>query len=68
MTPDIWTVAGAISQIAGSVVAALGIIYIARQIRDARRFTRAQLFNELEKEWKDYRRASQLINGEWKSS
>lgn len=67
MTPDAWTVAGAVSPIVGSVVAAIGIIYIARQIRDARRFTRAQFFNELEKEWKDYRHASQLINGEWKA-
>jgi len=67
MTPDAWTVAGAISQIVGSVVAALGIIYIALQIRDARRFTRAQLLNELEKESKDYRHAYQLITGEWKA-
>jgi len=67
MQSDFWNIVGSISQIIGSVVAIIGIIYIAFQVRDTRRFTRSALLNELEKESRDHRRAFQLVTGEWKS-
>ena len=68
MQPDFWNAAGSVSQIISSVVAIAGIIYIALQVRDTRRFTRSALLNELDKESRDHRRAFQLVTGEWKSN
>ena len=68
MQSDFWNIVGSISQIIGSAVAIIGIIYIALQVRDTRRFARSALLNELEKESRDHRRAIQLVIGEWESN
>ena len=63
--PEVWNAVAAISQVVASVVAIVGIIYIARQVADTRRFTRGQLLNELEKESGDYRDVYLKVTGEW---
>lgn len=68
MTSDFLSAASAIGQIISSIVAIVGILYIARQVRDTRRFTRSQLLNELEKESRDHRHAFQLVTGAWLST
>ncbi len=41
LRPEVWNAVVAISHMVASVVAIVGIIYIARQVADTRRFTRA---------------------------
>ena len=63
--PEYWNALAAVSQMVASVVAIVGIVYIARQVADTRRFTRAQLLNQLEKESSDYRDVYLKVTGEW---
>ncbi len=65
MNTELWNTLGIISQIAASIVTIVGILFIAWQVADTRRFTRSQLLNDLEKESKEYRHVYVLITGPW---
>jgi len=66
MTAELWSILGTISQIAASFVTVAGILFIARQVSDTRRFTKSQLLDDLEKESKEYRNVYMLITGSWR--
>lgn len=55
-----------ISQIASSVVTVFGVLFIAWQVSDTRRFTKSQLLNDLEKDSKDYRNTYLILTNSWK--
>lgn len=67
MNTEFWIGLAAISQIAASVVTIVGILFIAWQVSDTRRFTKSQLLNDLEKESGEYRHVYMLITGTWKA-
>jgi hypothetical protein len=64
---DFWKSVSTISQIAASVVTIVGILFIAWQVSDTRRFTKSQLLNELEKGSNEYRHAYMMITGPWRT-
>jgi hypothetical protein len=66
VTTELWSTLGIISQIAASIVTVVGILFIARQVSDTRRFTKSQLLNDLEKESKEYRHVYMMITDSWR--
>jgi len=65
---ELWNTLGIISQIAVSIVTIVGILFIAWQVSDTRRFTKSQLLNDLEKESKEYRHVYMMITGPWRGA
>ena len=68
MNTEFWTSVSTISQTAASVVTIVGILFIAWQVSDSRRFTKSQLLNDLEKESKEYRHVYMMITGPWRTA
>ncbi len=68
MNTEFWTVVSTVSQAAASVVTIVGILFIAWQVSDTRRFTKSQVLNDLEKESKEYRQVYMMITGSWQAT
>ncbi len=68
MNTEMLTFIATISEIVASAVTMAGIVFIAWQVSDTRRFTKSQLLNELQRDSKEYRHVYRMITGSWKTT